>query len=105
MGNAYGIRVICSYPKCGEAFFLPHEGEKPRAFSDVEGAFTYRERLQRQSSVGGLAGRIRPHSSREALPAHLECPKCHSVFPRSEVAYYVARIPEDEAVPVGDFVY
>jgi hypothetical protein len=105
MADEYGIRIICSYPKCGAAFFMAREGEKPRTFSSVEEAFMYRERLQRQSSVGGLAGRGTSDSSPGELPARCECPKCHSIFSRNEVTFFVARLPEEEPVPVGNFVY
>ena len=105
MADEYGIRVVCSNPDCGEAFFMAREGGKPLPFSSVEEAFTYRQRLQRQSSIGGLAGRIRSDSSREKLPDRCECPKCHSIFLRNEVTYLVARIPEEETVSVGNFVW
>jgi|GEM_PF-4698434 len=105
MAREYGIRVICAFPRCGEAFFISHEDGDLWTFSSVDEAFRYRGRLQRQSSVGGLSGRIRSGSSQENLPARCECPKCHSIFARDEVAFFVARIPEGQAVPAGDFVY
>jgi len=59
MEKRYGIRVVCSNPKCGEAFFITTDEERktPLAFSKIMEAFVYCDGLGRGSPSGGFAAR------------------------------------------------
>lgn len=75
----YGIRTVCRNPACQAVFRVEFAGIGPLEGKTPELVIKLSE---------GLRGKDFTTNKGEQVPVFIECPKCNSVFPGSDLTFF-----------------
>ena len=89
----YGIRAVCCNPGCKTAFPVEFTETGPLEGKTPETAYELIENLRAPRSTTNqlmiIMGKGAGLDDKAQIPKFIECPKCNSVFRRSDLTFFV----------------